>query len=203
MSKDNNYIPITTAVGGIGGAIYGFRHPSEKSIARIEKLEPKITETMKEFRDCFDILTAGQSVREGNLALNEYQEVNDLRTLFHKAFEKEQQVIDVSNTPIEERKITFKEAIKEANEIRNKVWVKLITLNSELKEKMVKFGIFDLEKFNQVRNSCKTKFIATLKELSKGAAKTAAIGTAIGLGLGYYFNKISNNKKAQERADFE
>lgn len=197
--KNNNnhssFIPTATAIGGIGGAVYGFRHPSEASCLKISKLSPTIVETMTDYRDSFNLSTAKQAVVENKLNLQEYSIVNDIVKNFTNTLEKEQIVQDILNTPIQERTQTLSKATKEANLTRPKLYKSLFKLTKGFKEKLVELNIFDAEKFVQTTKATKERTIAMYKELSKGAAKGLAIGIAAGVAIGYLIKSVLKNKQ--------
>lgn len=192
MSKDHNYIGVSATLGGIGGAVYGFRHPSEKSIARIAQMKPSAIDTMMEYRDSFNIDTACDAVRSEKLTLDEFDKVKTIKNAIHETCEKEQQIIEVANTPIENRTKTFRQAVKEANATRPKLWKSMFLLNKDFKEKLIELNIFDAERFNAAMDAAKAKLKPLYKELSKGAAKGLAIGIAAGVAVGAFLNRIAN-----------
>ncbi len=192
MSNDNNYIGISTAIGGLGGAVYGFRNPNEQTITKITRMKPSLVDVMQEYRDSFNYLKAGDAFREGKITEEEYKRANDIRTAFHNVYEKEKQVIDIANTPIEERTKTFRQAVKEANATRPKLWKTIIGFDKDFRNKLIELEIFDAEKFSAAFKAIKGKMLFTYKELGKFAAKGLAIGAAIGAVVGIALNKISN-----------
>jgi len=192
MTKDNGYIGISTTIGAISGTVYGLRHPGEESLAKIQKLKPSTVDLMKEYRDSFDIMAAGQALKEGKITEDEYKKANDIRTAIHNTYEKEQQIIDIADTPLDERTKTFRQAVKEANATRPELWKSMFKLNGEFKQKLIDLKIFDNEKFTSAYNSAKKKTGTMYKELSKCAAKGLAIGAAAGIAIGVVLNKIAN-----------
>lgn len=192
MSKDNNCIITSSALGATAGTIYGFRHPSEKSCQKIARLKPTISQAMKDYRDCFDIMNAGQAVREGKLSIDEYKTVNSIRTAIHNAYEKEKQLADILNTPMEKRPMTFRQAVREANKTRPQLYKAAFKLNKKLRDKLVELNVFDIEKFSNTMNAVKKKAVVMYKELAKSSAKYLLIGTAAGAVTGCVLNKISN-----------
>ena len=191
MSSDKNYIPISVTTGAIIGTVHGFRNPSEAVCKKLAQTKPSLTETMKNYADCFDMKTAAQKVRTGELRLDEYQKTNNVYSAIYDVYEKEKQIIDVMETPIEERTMTFRQAIKEANKARPELWKAMFSLNKEFKQKLIDLGVFDAEKFSQTLKSAARKTALSYKELSKGAFKGLGIGAVIGTGIGLFLNHIS------------
>lgn len=189
---DNNYIPISAIAGGTFGAIKWFRNPSEKTCLKLAKLEPNMIDTLKEYRDCFDIQAAGSAVREGKMTLNDYKITNNIRTAIHNLFEKEKQVRDIVNTPFEKRTKTYKQAVKEANSGRKELFKSMLKLDKNIMPKLVENNVLDIEKFSKTMKAMEHKLIITLKELAKGALKGLAIGTIAGAIIGSALNKISD-----------
>ena len=187
VKNNNNHssvITTTTTIGGIGGAVYGFRHPSEASCLKISKSSPTIIETMTDYKDSFNLSAARQAVAENKLNLQEYSLVDDIVKNFTNTLEKEQIVKDILNTPLQERTQTLSSATKEANLARPKLYKSLLKLTNGFKEKLVELNVFDAEKFAQTTKAAKERTIAMYKELSKGAAKGLIIGVIAGMAVG-------------------
>ena len=198
VNNNNNHssvIPTTAAISGIGGAVYGFRHPSEASCLKLSKLSPTIIETMTDYKDSFNLNAAKQAVAENRLNLQEYTQVDNIVKNFTNVIEKEQIVKDVLNTPFKERTQTLGSATKEANLARPKLYKSLLKLTNGFKEKLVELKVFDAEKFAQTTRAAKEKTIAMYKELSKGAAKGLAIGIAAGVAVGYLLKSVLKSKQ--------
>lgn len=194
MTNNLNNIAIGTTTGAIIGGIYGFRNPSEKTFIKLSKLGLSTASTLKVYRDCFDMLSAGTAVRSGNLTLDEYRQTNNIRTAIHNVFEKEKQIMEIANTPFEQRTKTLQEAIKEANEARPNLYKEMFNFNNRLRTKLIENNVFDNKKFlNAMENMAKKSFIA-LKEVSKGALKWLGIGAITGAIIGYLANIISEKK---------
>lgn len=192
MSENRNYIGIGATTGAIAGTIYGFKYPSEKTCIKLAKLQPDVVTTMKEYRDCFDILAAGQAVRKGNLTIDEYKKINDIRTAIHNVYTKEKEIIDISNTPFENRTKTFKQAVKEANQARPDLFKAIFKLNKNLKSKLIENGIFDEERFLKAMKEASQKTLTAYKELLKGALKWITIGGIAGALISAGIIKILN-----------
>lgn len=193
MSSDN-YIPISASVGAIAGGLYGFRNPSEKVCKKIAGVKPTITETMKEYADSFDIMQAGKKVKSGELSLDEYKKTARIYKAVYNTFEKEKQITDVMNTPIEERTMTFRQAVKEANKTRPELYKAMFGFNNKFKAKLTELEIFDAEKFSQAYKQAAKKMVFMYKELGKGALKGLGIGAVAGVLIGHSLNKIADNK---------
>ncbi len=196
MENKNNtsYIPITAATGAVGGAFYGFKHPSEKSCLKMSNLKPTVIETMTEYKDSFNLENAKIATAEGKLQLDEYSKVEKIVKNFNDVIEKEQIVKEVLDTPFEQRTTTLKNATKEANALRPKMYKALLQLTTDFQNKLIELNIFDKEKFASATKAAKGKAVTLWKELSKGAAKGIAVGIAAGVATGYFLNLISKNK---------
>lgn len=196
MENKNNtsYIPITAATGAVGGAFYGFKHPSEKSCLKMSNLKPTVIETMTEYKDSFNLENAKIATAEGKLQLDEYSKVEKIVKNFNDVIEKEQKVQEVLETPFEQRTTTLKNATKEANALRPRMYKALLQLTTDFQNKLVELNIFDKEKFASTTKATKAKAVTLWKELSKGAAKGIAVGIAAGVATGYFLNLISKNK---------
>lgn len=192
--NNNSYIGISTTLGAAGGALYGFKHPNEKSCLKMSKLTPTVVDTMREYKDSFNLSAAKKSVAEGALNLQEYGKVENIVKNLTDVMEKEQTVKDILNTPFEQRTVSFKDAVKEANMARPKLYKSLLQLNKNFQDKLAESKIFDKEKFEAATKAAKKKTIAMYKELSRGTAKGLAVGAAAGAAVGYFLNSISKNK---------
>ena len=191
MSSDKNYIPISTVTGAVIGAGYGFRNPSEKVCKKIAQVKPSIIDTMKNYSECFDIKNAGAKVRSGELRLDEYKKTADIYGAIYNVYQKEQQVKDIMDMPIDQRPMTFKQAVKEANKSHIKLFKAMIKFNNSFKEKLTDLEIFDAEKFTKTYHQAAKKTALMYKELSKGALKGLGIGAMLGSFAGIALNNIS------------
>lgn len=201
MENKNNtsYIPIATATGAVGGAFYGFKHPSEKSCLKMSNLKPTVIETMTEYKDSFNLERAQVAAAEGKLQLDEYSKVEKIVKNFNDVIEKEQKVQEVLETPFEQRTTTLKNATKEANALRPKMYKALLQLTTDFQNKLVELNIMDKEKFCTTTKAAKAKAVTMWKELSKGAAKGLAVGLAAGAAVGYGLNFITRTKAEKNK----
>ena len=83
---DKNYIPTCSVIGAGAGAIYAFRHPSEKVCAKISKIGPDFAQTMKDYKDSFKMVNALDAFKKGEMSLPEamgivYADLNGLKTV--------------------------------------------------------------------------------------------------------------------------
>jgi hypothetical protein len=191
MATDRNYMSISIATGAVIGAGYGFKHPSEEVCKKLALQKPTITETMKGYFDCFDMMKASEAIRSKALSADEYEKTNNIRKAIYNTYQKEKQIIDIMNMPIQDRPITFKQAVREANKTRPELYKKMIGLNGEFKQKLIDLQIFNTEKFSEILKATAKKTTLVYKELSKGAVKGLAVGTVIGTAIGYFLNNIS------------
>lgn len=186
------YLTTGTFIGGLAGIGYGLKNPSEKSLDKIQKLRPRVYETMQDYRASFNLNKAKEAVLNQNLDLNSYTKVKNIADIFVDVAKKEKNIEKVLNTPYAERTISLKQAIKEANSLRPKMYKTLMSLDVELQNKLEKLKIFNKKKFVETTKFAKVKTIAMWKELSKGMIKFGAMGVAIGALIGAGLYKIAN-----------
>ena len=192
---DKNYIPTCSVIGAGAGAIYAFRHPSEKVCAKISKIGPDFAQTMKDYKDSFKMVNALDAFKKGEITKEEYNYLTQLHGAICNTYKKEQKVIDILNTPIAERTETYRSAVKKANASRPKLWKQIIKFNKDMQDKYAEIGIFDKEKFAQTLEAAGKKLKLMYKEISKRTVLGLVIGAVIGSAVGYYLNRISNKSK--------
>lgn len=190
VKKNNSYLTMSTATGAAIGAAYGFRHPDEQTCLKLSQLKPTVVETMKNYIDSFDMSAASKAAAEGKINLKEYTDVKHIVNNFTDVMQKEQLVRDIAQTPFEQRTTSFRQAVKEANAARPKLYKSMFKLQQDFKTKLIENNIFNQEKFVQATAAAKKKARAMYKMLSKCAFKGLAIGAAIGLAAGFALNKI-------------
>lgn len=186
------YITTGAVVSGLAGAGYGLKNPSEKAVNKIRNLRPRVYESMQDYRASFNLKNAHEAVVNGKLDLNSYSKVKNIADTFVEVAKKEKNIERVLNTPYEKRTISLKQAIKEANSLRPKMYKQLLALDVKLQDKLEKLKIFNKNKFVETTKLAKNKTIAMWKELSKGMLKFGAIGIAIGSLIGAGLYKITN-----------
>lgn len=191
MTSDKNYMPISIGTGALIGAVYGFRNPSEEVCKKLAQQKPSIVDTMKGYFDCFDIAAASRAVQGRQLTSDEFEKTNNIRKAIYNTYQKEKQIVDIMNMPIEKRPMTFKQCIREANKTRPELYKEMFLFNNEFKQKLVDLQIFNTEKFTKILNEAAKKTVHTYKELSKGALKGLGIGILVGTGIGAFLNNIS------------
>lgn len=190
VKKNNSYITMSTVTGAAIGAVYGFRHPSEQTCIKLAQLKPTVVETMKDYADSFDMSAASKAVAEGKINLKEYTDVKNIVNNLTDVMQKEQLVRDIEQTPFEQRTMSFRQAVKEANKSRPKLYKALFKLQQDFQNKLIENNIFNKEKFEQATAAAKNKMCTMYKMLSKCALKGLAIGAAIGLAAGFALSKI-------------
>ncbi len=192
--KNKSYIPITTAAAGIGGALYGFRHPGEKSCLKISKLTPTIIDTMKEYKDSFDIVAAKNALNSGSIKQDEFFKIENIIKNFSDTLEKELTIKEILNTPFEKRTKSYQTAVREANASRPKLYKSLLKFTKDFQNKLAELKVFDKEKFTAAAEAAKKKTIAMYKELSKNALKGLGIGIAVGVAIGFFLDSIAKSR---------
>ena len=195
MSNDNKSLVIGTTAGAIGGSLYGFYHPSEKTLKKLADINLSVVDTMKEYRDSFNLSAAKNAVAENKLNLKEYSIIDKLVNAIEEFRTKEQAVHDIINTPIKERTKTYSQAVKESNNARFEMHKQMFTMSKDFQKKLTQIGVFDFEKFEKAFSETLEKMLKSYKELSKGALKGLGIGALIGLGSGLIFNFAVNKAK--------
>ena len=191
MSDSKNYIPSSMAIAGIGGGIYGFYHPSEKSCQKLSQMKPTVVETFEGYRDSFNMAKAQEALDKKALGQKEFDMVKNVFDNLSNVLDKEHFAEEVLNTPFEQRKTSYKTAIKDANKARPKMWKSLFCLTNDFQNKLADLNILDLEKFKGTLSAAKKRCKAMFKELSKGGIKGLAIGLAVGLGFGAFLNSVA------------
>ena len=191
-NNNKNYIPASIAIGGIGGAIYGWRHPSENSCIKIAQTEPSYADTMQSYKSCFDLEKAKEALNEKKITQDEYTKIEKLLDSINNVYEKEMKVAEIANTPYEERTQSFKSAVREAYGARPRLYKSMINFTKELQDKFYGLKIFDKEKFTETYVAAGRKLSVIFKELSKNAGIGLAAGIAGGTLFGYFLNRISN-----------
>lgn len=186
------YIGTGLTVGGLAGAHYGLKNPSNKSFAIAENMRPFVHETMRDYRACFNLKNAKKAVMEGKLDLDSFSKIKELTNNFIDAAKKEKNIKKILNIPYSNRPISLKEAIKEANATRPKLYKSLFNFNVDLQNKLAELKIFNKQKFVNTINFAKTKAIAMNKELIKGILKFGVIGASVGALIGAGVYKIVN-----------
>ena len=194
MDNNKNYIPACGIIGGVSGAVYGWKHPSEKTCMKIAKVKPTFVETMQGYKDCFNMQAAENAFNEEKITKEEYEKLKNLYSAISDTYEKEKKVVDISNTPYEERTESFRSAVRDAYSVRPKLWKNMMKFNKELQDKFAQLNIFNKNKFADTLFQAGTKLKVIFKELSKCASIGLAFGAVLGSGLGYFLNKIANNK---------
>lgn len=201
VKKNNSYLTMSTAAGAVCGAYYGFKHPGEQTCIKLAQLKPTFVDTMKNYIDSFDLSAASKAAAEGKINLKEYTDVKKIVENFTDVMQKEQLVRDISETPLEQRTTSFKQAVKEANAARPKLYKSILKLKSDFKTKLIENNIYNQEKFVQATAAAKKRAAAMYKMLSKGALKGLAIGAAAGLAAGYLLNKIGTKMITKHSKD--
>ncbi len=186
--SQKNYALTAGIAGGIGGAVYGLKHPGQNAVDKISKLRPTSVETFTGYRNSLNISNATKAVAEGKLDLATYNVVKNIADIFEKVIEKEQAIVDIQNTPYNQRTKSFRQALKEANSVRPKMYKALLKLNKNLQDKLSEAGAFDAKKMQETTSLAKTKMAKMYKYLAGGIAKGAAVGLAAGalIGLGIH-----------------
>lgn len=184
--SQRNYAITAGVAGGLGGAVYGLRHPSSKAVDKLAQLTPTTVETMQGYRDSFDISAAKKAVAEGKLDLKTFNTVKNITDVFDEIVQKEQAVVDIQKTPYAQRTKTLKQAIKEANAMRPKMYKSMFAFG-RIQDKLIETGVFDAEKMKQINKLTKQKMFKMYKYLAgsitKGLAIGAAVGALVGLGI--------------------
>jgi len=191
-NNNKNYIPISATIGGIGGAIYGWRHPSEKSCVKIAQTSPSFADTMQGYKSCFDLEKAKEALNEKKITQDEFTRIENLLNSINNVYEKEKKVAEIANTPYEERTQSFKSAVREAYGARPRLYKNMMKFTKELQDKFSDLKIYDKEKFTETYIAAGKKLKVIFKELSKNASIGLAAGIAGGTLFGYFLNRISN-----------
>ena len=185
-NNNKNYIPISAVIGGTGGAIYGWRHPSEKSCIKIAQTEPSFADTMQDYKSCFDLEKAKEALNEKKITQDEFTKIEKLLDSINNVYEKEKKVAEIANTPYEERTQSFKYGA------RPRLYKNMVNFTKELQDKFSELKIYDKEKFTKTYIAAGRKLKVIFKELSKNASIGTAVGIVGGTLFGYFLNRISN-----------
>ena len=195
MKKNDSCIGIAGTIGAVGGAAYAFRHPSEKVCKKIAENGPNIVNTLKAYKDAFTLKNAQAAVKSTELDLDSYTKLKNIVKTISQTLKKEQEVVNIANTPFAQRTKSYKEAVKEANKARSSFRKAMFSFSKELQDKLTKVGAFDPEKFKAVLTETKQRALYAYKELGKGSLKGLAIGAAAGVAVGVALKYILNKSE--------
>lgn len=200
MKVNNNnsskpYVITAGVAGGLGGAVYGYTHPSMKVCDKLEKMHPTIVENLQSFNDAFKLEAAKTALKEGKLDKKSFVILENISNMFIEIIKKEKEIKRIADTPYSQRVKPFKQAVKEANKLRPKLYKALFGLHKDVQSKLIKAGAFDLKQYAIATNEGKKKALKSFKLLSIGMLKFLPVGAAIGAIIGLGVHSLFNNNK--------
>ncbi|MBR1425093.1 hypothetical protein IJ579_05980 [bacterium] len=196
MSSESNksYILPAALGGGFGGAVYGFFNPSDDAIKKIMDKKPTLTDALEEYAKSFDLEEAKKALESKNLTQDEFNSLEEIFSNHQDWIAKEKVVNEILDTPFNEREKSFKDAVKEANKARSKLYKsisKFKKIPQETMEKLIELKIVNMEVMEKAYKAMIDKAFFMFKELSKGAMKGIGFGIALGTAFGGFLNYIA------------
>lgn len=192
VSNRNTAIIYGTA-GAIAGGVYGYNHPSVKTIDKIESLTQPLSKIYKNYYDSFDLNAVQNAVVNGDIDLATSTKVKKAISAMKNVVDAEVNLEEILNTPKNHRSQTLKSAAKEANSAHKSMRKHIKGLkNSDLWKKLEETKILNKELFLETLSQATDDFILKFKLLSKRAFIGAVAGAVslalVGLGLKSLFN---------------
>lgn len=194
QTSDKKTIAIYSTAGALAGGIYGFKHPSSKTLDKIDALTQPSSVIYKNYHDSFNKQAVVDAVLNGELDLDTSQKIYKTIDSIKNVENAEIIVEKLLDTPKSKRSQTLKSAIDDANSAHKVMRQEIKFLkNTELFKKLLDLKIINPELFLETLNKAKKDVIVKYKLLSKNAIFGAIGGAAgfalVGLGLKSLFNK--------------
>lgn len=194
QTSDKKTALIYGLSGALAGGLYGFKHPSSKTLDKIDRQTQRTSVIYKNYHDSFNKQAVLDAVANGDIDLATATKIN--RTIDSiKSVENAESVIEkLLDTPKSKRSQTLKSAIDDANSAHKTMRHEIKFLkNTELYKKLLDLKIINPDLFLETLNKAKKDVIVKYKLLSKNAIFGAIVGAAgfalTGLGLKSLFNK--------------
>ena len=194
-TSNRNTAFIYGTAGAFAGGIYGYKHPSMKTIDKINSLVQPLSKTYQNYYDSFDKSAVHKAVVNGDIDLATSTKVNEIIKTLKNIVDAEVKVEELLNTPKNQRSETLESAIKEANSL-HKVMRKQIRYlkNPELRKKLEDTNILNKELFINTLNQATEDLIIKIKHLSKRAAVGAVVGAVSFILVGFGLKSLFNNR---------
>jgi hypothetical protein len=197
----NAVITTTTACGALYGITGGkTKFVSEKRFARLEQLTPTADEFFLNYSKCFNMEKAKEALQNDKISQELFEAVRNIRRAAIARLKNERAVRDIANKPFDQRKMTYKEAVKKANESAINFAKKNFNI-AGMQQKLVETGILDLEKYSKLMKEGQAKAKQVFKIIAAPTAASIAVFSGIGLLAGIGINKLlwkNSNKQASE-----
>lgn len=200
-SSNRNTAIIYGTAGAVAGGVYGYTHPSVKTLDKIENLTQPLSKVYKNYYDSFDKNAVQKAVVNGDIDLATSTKINKAIDAVKDIVDAEMKVEEVFNTPKNQRSETLENVIKDANAKHKAMRKQMRYLkNPELFKKLEDTKILDKKLFLDTLNQATQDLFIKLKLLSKRAVVGAAVGAVsfilAGLGLKSLFNnKVEKTSK--------
>lgn len=185
-NKNHTGLLITSGLIGAGtGAVYARNHISDEIVKKIEGVNINTPKYFTDIADCVDITKAESAAKSGSIAHDELNVLKNLKDKYINYAKDENKIKEIIDTPLNERKISFKDAVSTANNSRWEAWK--ASISNKMVKKYSDIGIINGGKWADVVKNQKVKAKEALKimakPISKGLAAGAALGVLIGLGI--------------------
>lgn len=192
--SDKRTAIIYGSAGAVAGGVYGFTHPSAKTIDKIYSLTQPLSETYKNYHDSFDKNAAHAAVVNGDIDLLTSTKIKQIISALKNVVDAEVKVDEIFNTPQNERSQTLKSAIKEAKQAHKNMRKQISFLkDKELFKKLEDLGIINKTLFLDTLTQATGDLLTRIKLVFPKTIISAGIGAAsfilVGLGLKSLFNK--------------
>ena len=126
MEDRRNYIVPSAIIGGTLGGVYKFINPSAKTSQNLASFSKRLPDIYKGYRHSFSLDKAASALSENKLTTDEYSKVEKITSCLDEAINKEKAFNKVMSTPLEQRKISSKDALKDARkahaDLRKEFW---------------------------------------------------------------------------------
>lgn len=191
----NAVLATTVTSGTLFGANYGMNNlVPEADEVKIKKMSPTTKQFYNGFADCFNMKNAEKALKDNKINQETLDKINDVKAAAIKSAKSEENLSKIGNTPIEKRKMTFNEALKESRKANKNLTKKNVRLRKDYRE-LEKLEIFNKTKFEKVIQAEFKKKGKILKILAKPAAIGAAIFGGVGLIVGIGVNSLFPKKE--------